>query len=232
MRRQTIHYIAPKPDDVRSMMNGQLACIDRLRSPEIEPVVAAAVASFGFVFIHPFSDGNGRIHRLLIHYMLARAGFTPRGLIFPVSAVMLAHRAEYDSCLEIFSAPLMRRLDYDEKDDGVVRVQGDTARYYRYFDATPMAEALYGWVERTIQEEFRSELEFVLRFREARRAMETIVELPDRAANLFIRICLRNGGKLSAAKRKTYFSKLTEKEVRAMERTVSSHMGRFARILP
>ena len=229
LRRQKIRYIAPKPEDVRSMMNGLLVCIDRLRGPEIEPVVAATVASFGFVFIHPFSDGNGRIHRLLIHYMLSRAGFTPRGLIFPVSAVMLAHRAEYDSCLETFSAPLMRLLDYDEKDDGVVTVEGETARYYRYFDATPMAEALYGWVERTIQKEFRSELEFVLRFREARRAIENIVELPDRAANLFIKICLSNGGKLSAGKRKTYFSKLTEKEVRAMERAVSSHLGRRVR---
>jgi hypothetical protein len=232
LRRQKIHYIAPKPDDVRSMMNGLLAGIDRLHAPEIEPVVAAAVASFGFVFIHPFSDGNGRIHRLLIHYMLSRAGFTPNGLIFPVSAVMLARRAEYDNCLEIFSAPLMRLLDYEEDDEGVVTVQGETAVYYRYFDATPMAEALYGWVERTIQEEFRSELEFVLRFREARRAIEEVVELPDRAANLFIKLCLSNGGKLSAARRKTHFSKLTEKETRGMERAVNAHMGRLVRSTP
>jgi Fic/DOC family protein len=210
------------------MMNGLLACIDRLRGPDVDPVVAAAVASFGFVFIHPFSDGNGRIHRLLIHYMLSRAGFTPRGLIFPVSAVMLANRAEYDECLEVFSAPLMRLLDYDESDDGVVAVRGETARYYRYFDATPAAEALYGWVERTIQKEFRSALEFVLRFREARRAIENVVELPDREANLFIKICLNSGGKLPAAKRKSLFSKLTDKEIRAMERAVSSHMGRLA----
>jgi hypothetical protein len=231
MRRQKIHYIAPKPGDVRSMMNGLLACIARLRAPEIEPVVAAAVASFGFVFVHPFSDGNGRIHRLLIHYMLSRAGFTPHGLIFPVSAVMLALRAEYDTCLETFSAPLMRQLDYDESDDGIVSVQGETAGFYRYFDATAMAEALYGWVERTIEKEFRRELEFVLRFREARRAIENIVELPDRTANLFIRVCLSNGGKLSAVKRKTHFPKLTEKEIRAMERAVSSQMGHLARTL-
>jgi hypothetical protein len=227
LKRQKIHYIAPKPDDVGPMMNGLLASINRLQASAIEPVVAAAVVSFGFVFIHPFSDGNGRIHRLLIHYMLSRAGFTPSGLIFPVSAVMLARRAEYDNCLETFSAPLMRLLDYEEDDEGIVTVEGETAGFYLYFDATPMAEALYGWVERTIQEEFRSELEFVLRFREARRAIEQIAQLPDRAANLFIKICLSNGGKLSAAKRKTYFSKLTDKEARAMERAVNAHMGRL-----
>jgi ribosomal protein S21 len=94
-----------------------------------------------------------------------------------------------------------------------------------------MAEAVYGWVERTIEKEFRRELEFVLRFREARRAIENIVELPDRAANLFIKVCLSNGGKLSAVKRKAHFPKLTEKEIRAMERAVNSQMGRLARTL-
>jgi hypothetical protein len=78
----------------------------------------------------------------------------------------------------------------------------------------------------------RSELEFVLRFREARRAIENVVELPDRAANLFIKLCLSNGGKLSATKRKTYFPKLTEREMRAMERAVNAHMGRLVRAGP
>jgi hypothetical protein len=82
------------------MMNGLLASINRLQTSEIEPVVAAAVASFGFVFIHPFSDGNGRIHRLLIHYMLSRAGFTsqrpepegpPERSSLPIRAVCWSH---------------------------------------------------------------------------------------------------------------------------------------------
>lgn len=34
-------------------------------------VVEAACRSFAFVFIHPFGDGNGRIHRLLLHNVLA-----------------------------------------------------------------------------------------------------------------------------------------------------------------
>ena len=42
-----------------------------------DPVVAAAALSFGFVYIHPFEDGNGRIDRWLI-LILMRAGFNPR----------------------------------------------------------------------------------------------------------------------------------------------------------
>lgn len=224
LRRQKIHYIAPKPGDVPSMMSGLLTLIERLDSPDVDPVVAAAAASFGFVFIHPFSDGNGRIHRLLVHYMLARAGFTPNGLIVPISAVMLARRSEYNGCLESFSIPLMQELDYEEDDEGVVTVAGDTAGYYRYFDATVMAEALYRWIERTIQDEFRSELDFVLGIRETRRAIDEIVDLPDRASNLFIKLCLGNAGRLSEAKRKRLFSMLTDREIRAMERAVRTHM--------
>jgi Fic family protein len=45
-------------------------------------------------------DGNGRIHRFLIHNILARRKFTPEGLMFPVSAVMLKNPADYDASLE------------------------------------------------------------------------------------------------------------------------------------
>jgi hypothetical protein len=31
-----------------------------------------ALLGFGFMFVHPFEDGNGRIHRFLIHHCLAK----------------------------------------------------------------------------------------------------------------------------------------------------------------
>ncbi len=223
LARQRIHYIAPQPADVGSLMEGLLTCARRLEGSTVDAVVQAAVVSFGFVFIHPFSDGNGRLHRLLIHHILARRGFTPKGLIFPVSAVMLERRAEYDACLEAFSVPLMRLVDFDEDEAGVVVVRNETAGLYRYFDATPMAEALARWVEQTVKVEFRAELDFVVRFRETRRAVEAVTELPDRLMNLFIKVCLNNGGRLSASKRK-HFSMLSDGEINAMEKAVKKHM--------
>jgi hypothetical protein len=160
----------------------------------------------------------------LIHHVLARRGFTPKGLIFPVSAVMLQRRVEYDGCLETFSVPLMRLMDFDEDDAGVVTVKNDTSGMYRFFDATPMAEALARWVDQTVKVEFRAELDFVVRFRETRRALEAVAELPDRLMNLLIKLCLNNGGKLSAAKRKKHFAMLSDSEVKAMEKVVRIHM--------
>lgn len=34
--------------------------------------------AFGFIYIHPFEDGIGRLHRYLIHHVLARRGMPPR----------------------------------------------------------------------------------------------------------------------------------------------------------
>ena len=58
----------------------------RVTHKRIDPVVAAAVSAFAFVFIHPFADGNGRIHRFLVHHVLAKCGYGPPGGILPVSA--------------------------------------------------------------------------------------------------------------------------------------------------
>lgn len=225
LTRQHIHYIPPRPEDVPAMMDGLIAILGKAREATIDPVVLAAAASFGFVFIHPFSDGNGRLHRALIHYILSVMGFSPDGVIFPVSAVMLQRRRDYDECLESFSAPLMERVDYDESEAGIISVKNDTAAYYRFFDATRMAEALYDWVAETIRTEFRHELQFVVAFREARKAIEQIVEMPDKLANLFIKLVVQNRGKLSAAKRATQFQNLKDDEIVRMEEAVQEKLS-------
>ena len=54
-----------------------------MKDSGFHPVLAAAIIAFSFVIIHPLEDGNGRIHRYLIHHVLAESGFTPKGVIFP-----------------------------------------------------------------------------------------------------------------------------------------------------
>ncbi len=97
----------------------------------VPAVVHAAAVAYGFVFLHPFEDGNGRIHRFLIHNILARRGFTPKGIMFPVSASMLKNPADYDASLEAFSRPLMSLVEYSLDEDGRMTVENDTARWYR-----------------------------------------------------------------------------------------------------
>lgn len=48
-----------------------------LQSPTLHPVAFAAKLHHDFVLIHPFDDGNGRVARLLVNYVLMRSGYLP-----------------------------------------------------------------------------------------------------------------------------------------------------------
>jgi Fic/DOC family len=222
--RDHVHFICPKPDDVPELMAGLAACHDRMAESETDPVVWAAALSFGFVFIHPFLDGNGRLHRFLIHHVLARTGLTPRGTALPVSATMLARPAEYDRCLESFSKPLNRRIEFELDHVAHMTVHGPTADYYRYFDATRMVAYLRVVLRQTIDEAFLDELEYLERFDAAWQALREIVDMPDQKLNLFIRLCLGNNGRLSDRKRRSQFHELTDDEIVALEQALADTM--------
>ncbi|MDD4250431.1 MAG: Fic family protein, partial [Methanosarcina sp.] len=72
------HFVPPSPGDLPDLMEGLVKACKRMLSSEIHPVVSAAVISFGFVFLHPFEDGNGRVHRFLIHTSLKKPGLPPK----------------------------------------------------------------------------------------------------------------------------------------------------------
>lgn len=54
------------------------------QAADVDPVLQAAAIAFGFVYVHPLADGNGRLHRCLIHHVLAERTYTPPGMVFPV----------------------------------------------------------------------------------------------------------------------------------------------------
>ena len=217
--REEVHFAGPKPEDLDALMHNFLEMAAGLISrEEIPAIVAAGVVAFVFDFLHPFSDGNGRLHRFLIHHVLALRKFGPEGLILPISAVMLNRPQDYDDALEAFSIPLMKLVEYEL--DGQLRmiVLNETANHYRYIDCTPMVEALYEFVKETIEKELPAEVEFLQRYDAARRGMSEFVVLPDRAADLFVRLCLQNQGRLSNVKRKLdLFAKLDNDEIDALE---------------
>ncbi|MBD3167669.1 cell filamentation protein Fic [bacterium] len=220
MGLERIHFVCPKPEDIHDLMEGLLECHARLDRSDIEPVLHAAVIAYGFVFLHPFEDGNGRIHRFLIHNILARRGFIPPGIMFPVSAAMLNHMNEYDQSLEVFSRNILSLVDYNLEDDGSMSVYNETAHWYRYMDLTPQAEALFGFIEKTIETELVEELEFLAKYDDTKNAIQNIVDMPDQNIDLFIRLCIQNQGKLSGRIRERYFGYLHDDELVQMEKVV------------
>jgi Fic family protein len=217
---ETVHFVCPKPGDVGPLMEGWMRMAAQLDSDDLDPVAAAAAVAFGFVFIHPFEDGNGRIHRFLIHHVLSRRGFTPEGLLFPVSAAMLRERRAYDAVLERFSRSIMPFIRYRLEGERM-RVSSETRELYQFWDATPFAEYLYATIEETIRRDLTEELAFLRKFDEAVRRTMDIVDMPDRRASLLVRLILQNEGTLSRTKR-SQFRELTQKEIAAIERAVRS----------
>jgi len=217
---ELIYFVAPKPEDIPELMKGMFYAYKRMMSSEVHPIVIAAVISFGFVFMHPFDDGNGRIHRFLVHNILAKKRFTPKGLIFPVSATMLRKIKQYDETLELFSVPLLPLLDFELDSAGRMEVKNETGVHYKYMDMTAIAERLFGFIQDTIANELVSELDFILDYDKAKLTIRDIVDMPDQLIDLFIRMCIQNKGKLSKNKLKSRFEQLTNNEITQMEACV------------
>ena len=168
---------------------------DKAVSAQMDAVLSAAVLAFGFVYIHPFADGNGRIHRYLIYHILYQNNFNPLGVTFPVSAAILERIDDYRGTLESYSERLLPYIEWKARKDGNVEVLNDTVDSYRYFDATPHAEFLYSCVEK-----------FKLK-------LDNLVEMSDRQVDLLFRFLRQNGGRLSKRALSKEFSALTTDEV-------------------
>lgn len=225
-QKEIMHFICPKPDDLPSLMAGLIESHKRMKAGNVSPVIHAAVIAYGFVFLHPFEDGNGRIHRFLIHNILSLQEMVPRGLMFPVSAVMLKNPMDYDASLEAFSRPLLQLIDYRLDEMGQMTVENDTACWYQYMDMKPQAEALYEFVTKTIEEELVEELSFLANYDNTKKAIQDIIDMPDRLIDLFIQLCLQNNGTLSAGKISAHFDFLTDEELAAMEQAVKDGYNR------
>jgi Fic/DOC family protein len=210
-------FIGAKPGDLDDLMGGLLEANDRMRDDGADPVLAAAATAFGFVYVHPFQDGNGRMHRCLVHHVLAERRFTPPGMVFPVSSVMLDRIDVYRASLQVHSGPLMPFIDWRPTVSRNVEVLNETADLYRYFDCTEEAEFLYECVRHTIEHDLPREIDYLRRHDEAIRRIMDTVEMPDRLAENLVMFIRQNKGTLSKRRREGEFEKLRDEEVAAIE---------------
>ncbi|MDP4595390.1 MAG: Fic family protein [Crocinitomicaceae bacterium] len=212
-------HISARHEDLEKLMAGWLQTQKILTESRMDPILVAAKIAFGFVFIHPFVDGNGRLHRYIIHHILSQTGYTEQGIIFPISASILTHIKDYAKSLESYSQPILNFIDWKPSENNNVEILNDTIDYYRYFDATRQAEFLFYCVNDTLVHIIPKEVEYLMKFDEFKRYLDHNYEMPDNMVSLLVGFLEQGNGTLSVRSRKKEFSALTQKEVEEIETT-------------
>ena len=218
-------HISARYQDLLSLMDGMISAHNRLKKGNFDAVLFAALISFGVVFIHPFADGNGRIHRYLMHHILVESGFTPKGIIFPVSAVILEHIDEYRRVLESYSRPQLEFIEWRSTVDGNVEVLNDTGDFYRYFDATNQAEFLYDCVWETVQKTLPEEIDYLEKYDQLKNIINEKFDMSNHLMDLLIRFLQQNKGVLSKRAKEKEFKALSEEECQYLEKAYISVFG-------
>ena len=213
---QKIHYVCPPPQFVRSLMKG-VVDINK-KNTSTATIIKATMVSFGYVYTHPFEDGNGRIHRFLIHDILVRDGIVPNSTILPVSAQILAHMDEYEATLELLSKLIERKVKYDINDSGEMTVHNasDIEPLYRYPDLTNHTVFLAKAIQSTVTKDIPEELLFLQCYDELKSNIQNIVDMPDNKVDRMILFLHQNKGKLASRKRK-FYKELIDSEIEQME---------------
>ncbi len=85
-------FVPPRPEVLRLLLQEFFTWYNREKR-KLNPVELAALIHFKFVTMHPFVDGNGRISRLMMNYMLNKFGY-------PMFDINYSDRRSYYTALE------------------------------------------------------------------------------------------------------------------------------------
>jgi len=220
-------FIGARSKDLGELLHNWIELDIQLSSDEINPIFHAVIIAFSFVYIHPLEDGNGRIHRYLIHHVLAQRNFYPKGMIFPISNVILQEIERYRDILVAHTSPLMNLIEWESTLSGNVKILNETKDLYRFFNVTQSCEFIYESVEKTIKETLPEELLYLNSFDKAYEEINLMIEMPDNKIKSLITFILQNDGKLSKNKREKYYEKLTELEIERIEKIIDEYFVKF-----
>jgi Fic family protein len=172
---------------------------------QVDPLIAASIGSFGFVFIHPFMDGNGRLSRFLFHHALCQSGLLKNGLLLPVSSAMKRNEENYLAALKSFSAPARKRWDvrWIDGDDYQMTFNSDES-LYRYWNATACVEFGLEMAEQALEKDLKEEAEFLARYDLIYRAIDSRYDVRGKDLNVLVLSCMEQNGKLSINRRKKF----------------------------
>lgn len=222
-----VSYLPPPPDTARELMQALMDFSNGFRG-QVDPMIAAAVISFGFVLIHPFMDGNGRLSRFLFHHSLCRAGALREGLILPVSVAMKKHEAEYLAALQAFSRPARERwsVRWLHEDQPEFTYQGDSSHaFYRYWDATACVEFGLSMAREALDVELKQETQYLLHYDAILRRINEQFDLRGSDLSTLVMACIDQQGHLSKRRRDQFRDRVPQEAFAAIEAATREVVG-------
>lgn len=216
---EDVHYIGALAKHVPSMMHGLLTTHERLMiDAKVPALIHATVISFGEVYIHPLDDGNGRIHRYLIHDVMKQRE-PEHKFIIPISAAILKNQKEYDAVLETISRPVLAMLDWelDSENNNKLMVHNDIDYMYRYPDYTEHVKFVYDMMNKAISDELVEEIALLVVFDTIKSAINELTDIPNNTLDKITSIIINGGGRVSKAKQKLVLSHITQDKLTVIE---------------
>lgn len=226
----SVRYVPPDPDSLVSLTDGWMRMANA-REGDVPPLVKAALVSFGFVFLHPFGDGNGRLSRLLAHHnlnfnaVLPLIGGSPA--LLPLSVAMKKREGEYLSTLEAFSKPMRRLWDvtYVADNEFLFDFKGSTMAY-ACWSGRQAGEFVTRCAEDALQQFLVEEVQFIRAYDAAHAEIDREFDLPDRTINLLIQWIRQNNGVMPRRRRTApELAGLQMQQVARVEAIVAAHFG-------
>jgi hypothetical protein len=184
-----VRYVPPAPDSMMPLMDGFMRMANA--QDDVPPLVKAALVSFGFVFIHPFMDGNGRLSRLLAHHTLNFKGALPdvngSPAILPLSVAMKKNEKEYLNALESFSLPARALWDVTHiSDSDFVFNFKSSPLVYAHWSGQKAAEFVTACAGEALEQSLIEEAVYLQGYDQAFEKIDKSYDLPNKTINLLI----------------------------------------------
>ncbi|MGE4530892.1 MAG: Fic family protein [Acidithiobacillus sp.] len=219
-----IAYLPPPPELLANIMPPIAKMADTLHK-QVDPLVAAGIVSFAFVYAHPFMDGNGRLSRFLFHRVLAQSGKMETAvtgkMLLPVSVAMKRHEQEYLDALQSFSKPSRSLWDVRWIDQEQFDFKLNGGAFYRYWDATDVVRFSLQMAKAALREDLQAEVNALIRYDAIYRKVDAAYDVRNSDLSLLIRSCMQNAGIVSKNRRKKFAATVPEPVFDAIEQAWS-----------
>lgn len=191
-----VRYVPPAPDTMMWLMDGFMRMANA--QDDVPPLVKAALVSFGFVLIHPFFDGNGRLSRLLAHHALNCKGVLPdvngSPTVLPLSVAMKRNEKEYLKALESFSLPARALWDVTHiGDSDFVFDFKSSPLVYAHWSGQKAAEFVTACAGEALEQSLIEEAVYLQGYDQAFDRIDKSYDLQNKTINLLIQWIYQNG---------------------------------------